>query len=84
MAHRANQLKDLHAATVLVVAVVLSAGMANTVGAQPPVGRNFERNAPAIGAMMPDVVVHDHDGTELPLRDLVRKRYTVLILGCLT
>ena len=63
---------------------VMAAGMAGTVLAQPPVSRNFERNAPAIGEMMPDVVVHDRDGAELRLRDLLRERYTVLIIGCLT
>ena len=63
---------------------VMAAGMAGTVLAQPPVSRNFERNAPAIGEMMPDVVVHDRDGAERRLRDLLRERYTVLILGCLT
>ena len=58
--------------------------MAGTVLAQPPVSCNFEGNAPAIGEMMPDVVVHNRDGTELRLRDLLRERHTVLILGCLT
>ena len=63
---------------------VMAAGMADIVLAQPPVSRNFERNAPAIGEMMPDVVAHDRDGAQLRLRDLLRARYTVLILGCLT
>ncbi len=63
---------------------VMAAGMADIVLAQPPVSRNFERNAPAIGEMMPDVVVHDRDGAELRLRDLLSERHTVLILGCLT
>ena len=63
---------------------VMAAGMADIVLAQPPVSRNFERNVPAIGEMMPDVVVYDRDGAELRLRDLLRERHTVLILGCLT
>ena len=63
---------------------VMAAGMADIVLAQPPVSQNFERNAPVIGEMMPVVVVHDRDGVELRLRDLLRERHTVLILGCLT
>ncbi len=63
---------------------VMAAGMADIVLAQPPVSRNFERNAPVVGEMMPDVVVHDRDGAELRLRDLLRERHTVVILGCLT
>ena len=83
MARRTNNFLERHAATVLVVAV-MAGGMAGTVLAQPPVSRNFEGSAPAIGEMMPDVVVHNRDGTELRLRDLLRERHTVLILGCLT
>ena len=63
---------------------VMAAGMGDVLLAQPPVSRNFERNAPVIGEMMPDVVVHDRDGAELRLRDLLMARHTVLILGCLT
>jgi hypothetical protein len=83
MAHRANRFTGRYAATALVVAVV-AAGLASTVGAQPPVSRNFEQNAPAVGEMMPDVLVHDREGVALRLRDLLRERPTVLILGCLT
>ena len=83
MAHRASWSKNRHVATVLVVAGI-TAGMTGTILAQPPIRRNFERNAPVVGEMMPDVVVHDRDGAELRLRDLLRERYTVLILGCLT
>ena len=83
MAHRASRSKNRHVATVLVVAG-MTAGMTGTILAQPPVSRSFEGNAPAIGEMMPDVVVHDRDGAELRLRDLLRERHTVLILGCLT
>ena len=63
---------------------LMAAGMTDIVLAQAPVSRNFERNAPVIGEMMPDVVVHDRDGAELRLWDLLKERYTVLILGCLT
>ena len=66
------------------VAALMAAGMVDIVLAQPPVSRTFERSAPAIGEMMPDVVVHDRDGAELRLRDLLSERHTVLILGCLT
>ncbi len=83
MQQRATRFGERRTATVLVVAV-LAAGMTNTVQAQPPVSRDFEQHAPAVGGMMPDVVVHSRDGTELRLRDLLRERHTVLILGCLT
>ena len=76
-----------HGAMLVAIAVapaVMAAGMADTVLAQPPVSRTFERNAPAIGEMMPDVVVYARDGAGLQLRDLLKERHTVLILGCLT
>ena len=63
---------------------MMAAGLGDTVLAQPPVSRSFERNVPVTGEMMPDVVVHDRDGTELRIRDLLRERHAVLILGCLT
>ena len=44
----------------------------------------FEAAAPAIGEPLPDIVVYDRTGKELRLRELVKERYTVLILGCLT
>ena len=69
-------------ATLVAVAVAFvgSLGMAEA----QPVTRHFDRNAPAIGDAMPDVVVYDQDGEELPLRDLLSEHYSVLILGCLT
>ena len=83
MARRTSSFSERHGARLVAVAafVALAAGMAL---AQPPIRRNFERNAPVVGEMMPDVVVHDRDGAELRLRDLLRERHTVLILGCLT
>ncbi len=48
------------------------------------VSRSFETVAPAIGEPMPDLSVHDRDGNELRLRELLGGHYTVLILGCLT
>ena len=45
---------------------------------------NFERDAPAVGEPMPDVVVYDRDGSPLRLPELLNEHYTVLIQGCLT
>ena len=86
MARRTSSFSERHGARLVAVAafVALAAGMADIALAQPPIRRNFERNAPVVGEMMPDVVVHDRDGAELRLRDLLRERHTVLILGCLT
>ena len=64
--------------------IALAAIQVAPVQAQRPVSRNFEENAPAIGEIMPDVVVYDRDGTERQLRDLLTDRHAVLILGCLT
>ena len=46
--------------------------------------RGFERGAPEIGEAMPDVVLFDAEGREIRLQEVLRGRYTVLILGCLT
>ncbi len=70
-------------ATLVAAAVVFVGTLAALANAQP-VSRSFERNAPAIGDAMPDVVVYDRDGGEHRLRDLLSEHYTVLILGCLT
>ena len=70
-----------------VVAAVLVAGMAEVAsaqGAQRPVRRSFQENAPGVGDMMPNLTVYDRDGAEHRLGDLLGERYTVLILGCLT
>ena len=83
MAGRTNGFLKRHGATFVAVALLVG-GMAVGVLAQRPVSRNFEGNAPAIGEMMPDVVVHDRDGAELWLKNLLGGRHTVLILGCLT
>lgn len=45
--------------------------------------RSFERNAPAIGSMIPDVRGYTADGKPFSLRDL-KGQYTVLVFGCLT
>ena len=83
MACKTSSFSERHSATLVAVALI-AAGTAHTILAQAPVSRNFEGNAPAIGEMMPDVVVHNRDGAELRLRDLLKERHTVLILGCLT
>lgn len=62
----------------------VSRGAAEHVKLVEAILRNFETNAPAIGAPMPDAVVYDRDGRELRLLEVLRDRYTVLILGCLT
>ena len=68
---------------MLVALAAVTLGAAGSVSAQP-ISRSFDRNAPAIGAEIPDAVVYDRDGAELRVQDLLRDRYTVLILGCLT
>lgn len=64
-----------------VIAVAL--GVQALAHAQP-LNRNFERDAPSVGDVVPDAVVYDRDGIERRLRDLVVGHPTVLILGCLT
>ena len=82
MARTTNGLLQRPGATLVAVAVAFvgSLGMAEA----QPISRNFDRNAPAIGDAIPDVVVYDRDGEELRLRDLLSDHYSVLILGCLT
>ena len=71
-------------ATLVAAAAVFVGTLGMGVADAQPISRNFERNAPAIGDAMPDVVVYDRDGDEHRLRDLLREHYSVLILGCLT
>ena len=52
--------------------------------AREQVTEQFTQAAPGVGEPMPDVVVYDADGNERRLRELLRERYTVLVLGCLT
>jgi len=44
----------------------------------------FERNAPAVGDRLPNLPVYDREGQQHRLTTLLRGRYTVLVLGCLT
>lgn len=43
----------------------------------------FNRKAPAVGQLAPDVTLLQSDGKPLKLRDL-RGHHTVLVFGCLT
>ncbi|RMG35940.1 MAG: hypothetical protein D6725_11510 [Planctomycetota bacterium] len=45
--------------------------------------RSFERSAPAVGALVPDVKGYTADGKPFSMRDL-KGQYTVLVFGCLT
>ncbi len=47
------------------------------------VARRFDRTAPQIGDLLPDLTALDTDGNEVPLRNLTGQ-YTVLTFGCLT
>ena len=82
MERRTNGFLKRYGATIAAVAVAF-VGNLGTIEAQP-VSRDFERNAPAIGDAMPDLVVYDRDGTERQLRELLSGHYSVLLLGCLT
>lgn len=83
MARTTNGFLPRQGATLVAAAVVFVGTLAALADAQP-VSRTFERNAPAIGDAMPDVLVYDRDGEEHRLRDLLSEHYSVLILGCLT
>lgn len=68
---------------LLVVLMLVAGALPGTAFAQP-ITRDFERQAPAPGELMPEAIVYDRDGAELRLRELLQEQYTVLILGCLT
>jgi len=40
--------------------------------------------APAVGAQLPELTLHDGEGTAVALDSLLAEHYTVLVLGCLT
>ena len=82
MERRTNGFLKRHGATLVAIGLASVANLA--MAEAQPVSRNFERNAPAVGESMPDVVVYDRDGAEHQLRDLLSESYSVLILGCLT
>ena len=44
---------------------------------------DFAKEKPAVGDMLPDLVVYSPDGTAVKTSDL-RGHYTVLTFGCLT
>ena len=70
--------------TAFAVALVGATTVGANAAAAQPVSRNFDQQAPAVGELMPDAVVHDRDGRALSLRAVLDGRHTVLILGCLT
>ncbi len=82
MARTTSGFLQRQGATLVAVAVAFVGSLGMAEG--QPISRNFDRNAPAIGDALPDVVVYDRDGEELRLRGLLSGHYSVLILGCLT
>jgi hypothetical protein len=71
----------------LVVAAVAVAQEPPGRGKRSPrdqVNQRFAETAPAVGEPVPDVVVYNADGNEHKLREMLRGRYAVLVLGCLT
>ncbi|HUG93299.1 MAG TPA: hypothetical protein VML55_20830 [Planctomycetaceae bacterium] len=74
------------------VAFAIALGLlATSVRAQPgeansprqQVVRGFERTAPDVGELLPDVAAFDADGQPLRLSSL-KGSHTVLVFGCLT
>lgn len=45
--------------------------------------REFDRRAPAVGEVVPDLQLYDANGKKVALRSLI-DRPTVLVFGCLT
>ena len=73
---------------------LLSLSLATALVAQPPrgpgagmaheAGQRFERTAPKVGELMPNLQIYDAEGEEIWLHDVLRGHPSVLILGCLT
>ena len=73
---------------------LLTAGVALAAAAQPPTGpgagmareesQRFDRTAPKVGRVMPNLQIYDADGKQVWLHDELRGHPSVLILGCLT
>ena len=53
------------------------------ISAKGQVNSGFERSAPALGELLPDVTGYDADGNEFKLSSL-KGQYSVLVFGCLT
>ena len=76
----------------LAVGIAMNLLLPAAVPAQPGGGgspradvtQRFERAAPRVGEPMPELTVHDAEGGDVQLRDLLEGHYTVLVLGCLT
>ena len=71
-------------ATVLLLASTLAA-QAQQRGRRPAeiLVDRFDRSAPQIGDLLPDLTAWDPTGKAVPLRSL-KGQYTVLVFGCLT
>jgi cytochrome oxidase Cu insertion factor (SCO1/SenC/PrrC family) len=79
---------------ILSTALALLLSWMGIAVAQPPVAADaaearqrgisrFEREAPEIGELLPNLEVIDSQGKPFPLRNL-KGSYTVLVFGCLT
>jgi len=68
----------------LVVAVFAASTLTAAAQDPRPVRPSFEREAPKVGELMPDVIVYDRNGKEVRLRSLFGGQPAVLITGCLT
>ncbi len=66
------------------VVAVLAASTLTAAQGPLPVRPSFEREAPKVGELMPDVIVYDRNGKEVRLRSLFGGQPAVLITGCLT
>ena len=84
MTNRTGRRSRVHISDVLLVALMLVGGALPGTAFAQPITRDFERQAPAPGELMPEAIVYDRDGEELRLRELLQDHYTVLVLGCLT
>ena len=79
---------------VLTAAGLLTLSLNTASSPQPPfgggadvarqVGQRFERTAPKVGELMPNLQIYDADGKAIWLHDVLKGHPSVLILGCLT
>ena len=74
--------------SVIFLGAMLQASLALAQGnlpGLPPLEDRFEQTAPAIGELLPDLILVDDQGNPVEMRELpVQGRYTVLTVGCLT
>ena len=64
-------------------AITRQANRDDTINRETGPRANFERSAPPVGAVLPDVTGYKADGEEIRLRSL-QGNYAVLVFGCLT